>query len=133
MGPVSSGRDGRSSVWASHRMRGNLAILLTDNLPTMSIDRIRKDIAAAAANDGKVDANEVDAIATNARDGGGIDEGERAELLEHADGFEDGAKSRVQRHLATGAQKAAFVNTEVKGELARTEGGFAVMTTTVPG
>jgi pyrrolidone-carboxylate peptidase len=83
----------------------------------MSIDSIRQGLTAAR-RDGKVDVGEVDRIMLQARDGGGLDAAERAEVLKAADGFDDAAKQRVLSHLSAMDQQSAWVNVETPGQVA---------------
>ena len=99
----------------------------------MSIDGIRRALVAARAGDGKVDPKELDRIMLQARDGGGLDTVERAELTRLADGFEDATRQRLLRHLASMGQTNAWVNLESQGRVVQTEGRYATLRTEVPG
>jgi pyrrolidone-carboxylate peptidase len=97
----------------------------------MSVDGIRKALVQARA-DGKVDTAEVDRVLLAARDSGGLDAGERTELLKAADGFDDAAKQRVLSHLAAMSQTNAWVNVEA-GQVTKVNGRYAELTVGVPG
>ncbi|MFZ5471420.1 MAG: hypothetical protein ACOZIN_18510 [Myxococcota bacterium] len=99
----------------------------------MGIERIRSAIASARANDGKVDVGELDRALIEARDQGGVDEAERAELLRLADGFDDEVKARLYQHLAAVGQRAAHVSLEAEGRITGVKGRYATLETEVPG
>ncbi len=98
----------------------------------MSVDGIRKALVSARS-DGKVNLQEVDRIMLGARDAGGLDAGERAELLGAADTFDDAGKQRVLSHLAAMGQKNAWVDVEASGALASITGRYATLAVGVPG
>lgn len=98
----------------------------------MNVDGIRRALTQAA-RDGKVDATDVDRIMLQARDGGGLSALERSTLLKAADGFDDGTRQRLLSHLAAMGQTKAWVNLDVKGQVATIEGRYANLTLTVPG
>jgi pyrrolidone-carboxylate peptidase len=98
----------------------------------MSIDSIRQGLTAAR-RDGKVDVGEVDRIMLQARDGGGLDAAERAEVLKAADGFDDAAKQRVLSHLSAMDQQSAWVNVETPGQVASIDGRYANLSVGVAG
>jgi pyroglutamyl-peptidase len=97
----------------------------------MSVRGIRKDIQQALANDGRVDAGELDRLALRARDGGKVDAAERAELTAlRGNGAVDGA--RLAEHLDALAADA-FVPGAVRGKVSQVEGRYAQVATDVPG
>src|SRR5688572_7390300 len=98
----------------------------------MSIDKIRQGLTTAKTNDGKVDAKELDNVMLEARDEGGVNEAERAELMQHVDGFDNEVKQRLAKHLVATGQ-TAHVSTQLAGTVTGIEGRYASMTTTVPG
>lgn len=99
----------------------------------MSIDGIRKALTQAKRNDGKVDVGELDRLMLQARDSGGIDATERAELLKVADGFDDGVKQRLLKHLSAATQANAWVNLESAGKVKSIDGRYAKLDVGVPG
>jgi pyrrolidone-carboxylate peptidase len=98
----------------------------------MSVDGIRKALVSARS-DGKVSLQEVDRIMLAARDAGGLDAGERAELLKTADTFDDAGKQRVLSHLSAMGQQSAWVNVEAAGSLTTIAGRYATLSVGVPG
>src|SRR4051794_16764020 len=99
----------------------------------MNIDKIRQALTAYKANDNKVDTAELDKLMLQVRDAGGLDPTERAELLKAADGFDDGTKQRLMRHLSVMAQPNAYVNLQALGKVTSIEGRYANMKLEVPG
>jgi pyroglutamyl-peptidase len=89
----------------------------------------------ARANDGKIDAGELDRIMIRLRDGGGLDDAERAALLvaSKGPGFDDATRELLLQHVTAMAQYNAWVNIEVAGQVASIEGRYATMNTDVPG
>ena len=73
----------------------------------MNIDKIRQALTAYRANDGKVDTQELDKLMLQARDAGGLDAAERAELITASSSFDDPTKQRLMRHLSAMAQPNA--------------------------
>jgi pyrrolidone-carboxylate peptidase len=98
----------------------------------MSVTGIRRDLQLAR-RDGKVDTSEVDRIMLKARDGGGLNAAEKAEILKAADGFDDAAKQRVLSHLSAMDQTSAWVNVDGVGSIASIDGRYANLTVGVPG
>lgn len=98
----------------------------------MSVDGIRRALTLAR-QDGVVDGGEIDRIMVAARDGGGLDAAERAELLHAADGFDDAVKQRLLSHLAAMGQTHAWVNVESPGQVVTVEGRSAQLSVGVPG
>ena len=97
----------------------------------MTVRGIRKDIQQALANDGRVDAGELDRIALRARDGGKVDAAERAELSSLRDNAAvDGA--RLSEHLEA-LSADAFVPGAVRGKVTQVDGRYAQVATDVPG
>ncbi len=99
----------------------------------MSVDRIRQSLPQLVGTDGKVDARKLDQLMLEARDGGGLDAAERAELLGAADTFDDSGKQRLFSHLAALGQTAAFVNLEARQALRDVEGRYGTLATDVKG
>jgi len=113
-----------------------------ENLPpvvlprlVLSSERAQKLLDQARANDGKIDANELDRIMIQLRDKGGLDAGERRALVEASKGpgFDDATRELLLQHLTAMGQHNAWVNVEVAGQVANIEGRYATMTTNVPG
>jgi len=113
-----------------------------ENLPPVALprrnwsgERARKLLDEARANDGKIDANELDRIMIQLRDGGGLDRGERAALLaaSRGPGFDDATRELLLQHITAMGQHNAWVNVEIAGQVANIEGRYATMTTNVPG
>ncbi len=99
----------------------------------MNIDKIRQALTAYKANDGKVDTAELDKLMLQVRDAGGLDPAERAELLKAADGFDDGTKQRLMKHLSVMAQPNAYVNLQSLAKVTNVEGRYANLKLEVPG
>lgn len=99
----------------------------------MNIDKIRQALTNYKANDGKVDTAELDKLMLQVRDAGGLSGPERAELLKAADGFDDGTKQRLMRHLSVMAQPNAYVNLQAVGKVTNIEGRYANLKLEVPG
>jgi len=97
--------------------------------------RAQNLLAEARANDGKIDANELDRIMIQLRDGGGLDDAERAALLiaSKGPGFDDATRELLLKHITAMGQHNAWVNIEVAGQVASIEGRYATMSTDVPG
>lgn len=97
----------------------------------MSVRGIRGDIQKALANDGRVDAGELDRLALRARDGGTVDAKERAELESlRGNAAVDGA--RLSEHLEA-LSADAFVPGAVRGRVTQVEGRYAQLAPDVPG
>src|SRR5262245_44857342 len=94
-----------------HRTFGGASSI---NAHSMSADLIRQRLPALLGKDGKVDQQQLDALMLEARDAGGLDAAERAELMLAADSFDDAAKQRLLSHLSALGQKNAFVNVEAR-------------------
>lgn len=99
----------------------------------MSVERIRQSLPQLLGRDGRVDQKKLDALMLEARDAGGLDAAERAELLLAADSFDDAAKQRLLKHLAVIGQKNAFVNVETRAPLRDVEGRYGTLSTDVKG
>ena len=99
----------------------------------MNIDKIRQALTAYKANDNKVDTAELDQLMLQVRDAGGLDATERAELMKAADGFDDGTKQRLMRHLSVMAQPNAYVNLQAVGKVTSIQGRYANLKLEVPG
>jgi pyrrolidone-carboxylate peptidase len=101
--------------------------------PPMNIDKIRQALTAYKANDGKVDTQELDKLMLQARDAGGLDATERAELISASSGFDDPTKQRLMRHLSAMGQPNAYVNLQALGTVTNIEGRYANLKLDVPG
>ena len=99
----------------------------------MNIDTIKQALTRYQANDGKVDTAELDTLMLQARDAGGLDPTERAELLKAADGFDDSTKQRLMRHLSVMGQPNAYVNLQALAKVTNIEGRYANLKLEVPG
>jgi pyrrolidone-carboxylate peptidase len=99
----------------------------------MNIDKIRQALTAYKANDGKVDTAELDKLMLQARDAGGLDATERAELISASSGFDDPTKQRLLRHLSAMGQPNAYVNLQALGKVTSVEGRYANLKLEVPG
>ncbi len=99
----------------------------------MNIDKIRQALTAYKANDGKVDTQELDKLMLQARDAGGLDPTERAELIKASSGFDDPTKQRLMRHLSAMGQPNAYVNLQALGTVTNIEGRYANLKLEVPG
>lgn len=99
----------------------------------MSLEAIRARLPQLLGRDGKVDQKKLDALMLEARDHGGLDAAERAELVLAADSFDDASKQRLLSHLSTLGQKAAFVNVETRAPLRDIEGRYGTLSTDVKG
>lgn len=99
----------------------------------MSLEGIRQSLPQLVGRDGKVDTKKLDALMLSARDAGGLDAAERAELLAAADSFDDAGKQRLLTHLAVLGQKSAFVNIEARSSLRDVQGRYGTLSTDVKG
>ncbi len=99
----------------------------------MSLERIRQSLPQLMGPGGKVDTQKLDALMLEARDAGGLDEAERAELLAAADSFDDAAKQRLMKHLSVLGQRNAFVNVEARSSLRDVQGRYGTLSTDVKG
>ena len=99
----------------------------------MNIDKIRQALTAYMANDGKVDTAELDKLMLQARDAGGLDATERAELITASSSFDDPTRQRLMRHLSAMAQPNAYVNLAAIGKVTSVEGRCANLKLDVPG
>ena len=99
----------------------------------MNIDKIRQALTSYKANDGKVDTQELDKLMLQARDAGGLDATERAEIINASSGFDDPTKQRLMKHLSAMGQPNAYVNLQALGTVTRIEGRYANLKLDVPG
>jgi pyrrolidone-carboxylate peptidase len=100
----------------------------------MSVDGIRAGLKALPKPDGTIDTNKLDQLLLDARDGGGIDAAERAELVSASDSFDDAAKQRLMTTLAAVDQKNAFVNIDAaRMPMRDVDGRFATLSTDIKG
>ena len=98
----------------------------------MSASQIRSQIAAAVQARGKVDATAVDQIMIGVEQRGGLQDDEKAELLEAADGFDPGAQHRLEQYLGALVQGAGHVNVAAP-DVQSVEGRYAQLNSWVPG
>lgn len=99
----------------------------------MSVESIRQSLPQLVGRDGKIDHRKLDALMLQARDAGGLDAAERAELLAAADSFDDAGKQRLLTHLSVLGQKSAFVNVETRASLRDVQGRYGTLSTDVKG
>lgn len=99
----------------------------------MNVDKIRQQLTAYKANDGKVDPAELDKLMLQVRDAGGLSATEKAELIKFSTGFDDPTKQRLLKHLSTMAQPNAYVNLQALGKVQNIEGRYANLKLDVPG
>src|SRR5258705_2693687 len=97
----------------------------------MTVERIRQSLPQLIGRDGKVDQTKLDALMLEARDAGGLDAAERAELIAAADSFDDVAKQRLLTHLSVLGQKSAFVNLQTRQKLRDVQGRYGTLSTDV--
>jgi pyrrolidone-carboxylate peptidase len=99
----------------------------------MSVDRIRAGLAALPKPDGSIDQKKLTQLLLDARDGGGIDAQERAELVLATSSFSDAAKQQVMSTLSAVDQKNAWVNLEAHTSMRDVQGRFATLSTDIKG
>jgi pyrrolidone-carboxylate peptidase len=99
----------------------------------MSVDGIRSGLRALPNPDGSIDLKKLDQLLVEARDGGGIDAAERAELISASSSFDETAQQRLLKTLSSVDQKNAWVNIETRAPLRDVTGRVATLSTNIKG